>query len=83
MITKTKTNGNTGKRNTCLCGCGTKVRGYFSQGHDQRMRGFILRVEAGTADKREQAAVKAAVKAGLTLKHVKEANAEILTRKAA
>ena len=83
MITKTKTNGNTGKHNACLCGCGTKVRGYFSQGHDQRMRGFILRVSAGTADKREQSAVKAALKAGLTLKHVKEANAGILTRKAA
>lgn len=83
MITKTKTNGNTGKHNTCLCGCGVKVRGYFSQGHDQRMRGFILRVSAGTASKQEQQAVKAALRAGVLLKAVKEANASILTRKAA
>lgn len=83
MTTTTKTNGNTGKRNLCLCGCGTKVRAFFAQGHDQRMRGFILRVSAGTADKREAAAVKAALKAGVVLKHVNEANAPVLTARAA
>lgn len=78
MTTTTKTNGNTAKRNTCLCGCKTKVRGRFAQGHDQRMRGFILRVSAGTADKREQQAVQAASKLGVILKHVSEANAPVL-----
>jgi hypothetical protein len=36
------------KVNPCLCGCGTKVAGNFKQGHDQRVRGILQRVEAGT-----------------------------------
>lgn len=78
MTTTTKTNGNTSKRNQCLCGCGAKVRGYFAQGHDQRFRGYVLRVSAGTADKKEAAAVKAASQRGVVLKHVSEANAPVL-----
>jgi hypothetical protein len=31
--------------NNCLCGCGTKVKGRFAQGHDQRVRGMIARNE--------------------------------------
>lgn len=83
MTTTTKTNGNTAKRNTCLCGCGTKVRAHFAQGHDQRFRGFVLRVSAGTADKREAQAVTLALKAGLVLKAVREANAPVLRASAA
>ena len=78
MTTKTKTNGNTKARNACLCGCGKKVRGYFAQGHDQRMRGFLLRHNAGTATKSELAAVKRALQVGVILKHVSEANAPVL-----
>jgi hypothetical protein len=31
------------KRNSCVCGCGTKVRHLFAQGHDQRVRGMLQR----------------------------------------
>jgi hypothetical protein len=31
------------RKNDCLCGCGTKVRHSFAQGHDQRVRGTIAR----------------------------------------
>lgn len=55
------------KTNECLCGCSTKVRGNFAQGHDQRFRGYLLRAAEGTATNDELAAIKAAGK--LTLKH--------------
>lgn len=71
------------KTNDCLCGCKTKVRGHFAQGHDQRFRGYVLRVEDGTATKHEAELVRQAVKAGYVLKTgVTQPNAPLL-RKAA
>ncbi len=55
------------KTNDCLCGCETKVRGHFAQGHDQRFRGYVLRVEQGTATKDEAEAVKRAARQGFIL----------------
>jgi len=61
MTTKERKQANEARKtNSCLCGCKTKVRGHFAQGHDQRFRGFVLRVEEGKASAAEQAAVKAA-----------------------
>jgi hypothetical protein len=33
------------KQNPCLCGCGTKVKWNFAQGHDARLKGMLLRGE--------------------------------------
>lgn len=69
------------KTNSCVCGCGTKVRGHFAQGHDQRFRGYLQRVEAGKATAKEQAAVKAA-KSLLLAKGVLQPNAPVLRQAA-
>jgi hypothetical protein len=53
-----------GKTHDCLCGCGTKVANHFAQGHDQRVRGFAVRAEAGKATEAEQAALAKAIAAG-------------------
>ena len=58
-----KTNKASGKTNPCLCGCKTKVRGHFAQGHDQRVRGFIVRNEIPKV-------LAAAIRAGLVLQHL-------------
>ena len=65
-----------GKKNLCVCGCGTKVRGWFAQGHDQRVRGMLQRGEVN-------ASLRAALKRGLVIKHVTTANQPVLTAKAA
>jgi hypothetical protein len=49
--------GNLPKNRDCECGCGAKVALRFAQGHDSRLRGFVLRVLEGTmslSDIREQ-----------------------------
>lgn len=78
---KTRTNGKTattaanGKVNSCVCGCGTKVSGLFAQGHDQRVRGMLVRGELN-------ATLRKAIAAGLLLKAVAHANARIVSAKA-
>lgn len=34
----------------CLCGCGTEVQRTYSQGHDARLGGLLLRVARGEED---------------------------------
>lgn len=41
-----RADGTTGQ-NDCLCGCGTKVKNRFAQGHDARVHSWLLAVERG------------------------------------
>ena len=43
------------KLNPCLCGCGTRVKNTFAQGHDARLKGMLLRgeVKSPTSEQRE------------------------------
>lgn len=45
----------------CVCGCGTLVRRWFAQGHDQRVRGMLQRGETNPT-------LDAAIRDGLVLR---------------
>lgn len=45
-----RADGTTGQ-NDCLCGCGTKVKNRFAQGHDARVHSWLLAVERGERTK--------------------------------
>lgn len=45
--------------NSCLCGCGTKVKGTFAQGHDSRLKGMLLRGEVRNVTKEQKEFAKA------------------------
>lgn len=47
------------KTNSCLCGCGTKVKGTFAQGHDAKLRGMLLRGEVKSPNAEQKAFAKA------------------------
>jgi hypothetical protein len=67
----------TGKKtNECVCGCGTKVRLLFAQGHDQRVRGMLQRIAAGT--EKPNPTLAKALREGLVVGEVKEANQPIV-----
>lgn len=80
---QTKTTATVAKRNECVCGCGKKVRHLFAQGHDQRVRGMLIRAASEDGYKLPGSMLQA-IKAGL-LKHLERVrpNARILTSKAA
>lgn len=54
--------------NPCLCGCGTLVHNTFRQGHDQRVKGYILKA-AKAAGTEENPADTAAITAQLHTTH--------------
>jgi hypothetical protein len=58
-------------KNQCLCGCGQLCWKNFKQGHDQRVRGMLLRGELTES-------VRRAVSAGVLVGEVKRANQEVL-----
>lgn len=56
------------KTNICICGCGTKVRNLFAQGHDQRVRGMFIEAEGDVS--KLPAPVRKAAEEGLILKRL-------------
>lgn len=46
------------KQNPCLCGCGTKVKRTFAQGHDARLKGLLLRGEVKSPSGEQKAFAK-------------------------
>jgi hypothetical protein len=64
MATKTKSTKKNLKAtatnlNPCLCGCGTKVKNNFAQGHDARLKGMLLRGEVKNPSAEQRGFAKA------------------------
>jgi hypothetical protein len=79
MTNKERKANNESKRvNPCLCGCGEKCLKHFKQGHDQRVRGILLRAaeEGGAIPK----LLAKAIAAGVVIPKTKlqEANQPVL-----
>jgi hypothetical protein len=72
--------GNTGD-NPCLCGCGRKVRRFFSQGHDARVKGWLKAKAEGDETVKIPAVLAKAIAGGLVLGTARGEN--VLAKKAA
>lgn len=64
--------------NPCLCGCGEKCLKHFKQGHDQRVRGILLRAAEGEG--KIPALLAKAIRAGIVIPKTKleDANQPVL-----
>lgn len=73
-----KTSSN-GKRAICVCGCGTACHRLFAQGHDQRVRGMLLRNAENRKANPLPKTLLAAIRAGV-VKHLQrvQPNATVL-----
>lgn len=58
--TKVSTSARTGPTgdNSCMCGCGEKVKNYFAQGHDARLKGMLARGEVKNPTKAQKGFAK-------------------------
>jgi hypothetical protein len=71
--------------NACLCGCGTKVKRLFAQGHDARVHGWLLAVEREERTKSSLPEItQRALASGLLVVHASQPqNGTVISPKAA